>query len=227
MERKLTGPKRQANGFEVYYPVYSEPVVIKSTSSNLEQYGIKGRYNDMTFDRLKALGAPVEDREVYNQAYKYGAHIRDHITNGRGLILLGPVGTGKTSIAVSILRRAIEQGYNGYIISMISLLDTLQTLIKGPAEHYIKFENRIRNIPLLVLDDFGAEYSNAWVANKVESIISDRVGDRKSTIITTNLTVAQIKSSYDGRVYDRLKETSFLLRFKGQSNRKPLDNSEI
>lgn len=181
----------------------------------------------MTFDRLKALGAPVEDREVYNQAYKYGAHIRDHITNGRGLILLGPVGTGKTSIAVSILRRAIEQGYNGYIISMISLLDTLLTLSKGPTEHCIKFENRIRNIPLLVLDDFGAEYSNAWVANKVESIISDRVGDRKSTIITTNLTVAQIKSSYDGRVYDRLKETSFLLRFKGESNRKPLDNSKI
>lgn len=227
MGRMSTGPKRQANGFEVYYPVYSEPVVIKSTSSNLEQYGIKGRYNDMTFDRLKALGAPVEDREVYNQAYKYGAHIRDHITNGRGLILLGPVGTGKTSIAVSILRRAIEQGYNGYIISMISLLDTLQTLIKGPAEHYIKFENRIRNIPLLVLDDFGAEYSNAWVAKKIEAIISDRVGDRKSTIITTNLTVAQIKSSYDGRVYDRLKETSFLLRFKGKSKRDPLDISQI
>ncbi len=109
----------------------------------------------MTFSKLKQLGAPPEDKDVYNYAMKYAVHLNEHIKSGKGLIMMGPVGTGKTSLAISILRRAIEQGYNGYLISMMSLLDTLLVLSKGPAEHYLKFENRIRNCPLLVLDDFG------------------------------------------------------------------------
>lgn len=141
--------------------------------------------------------------------------------------MIGPVGTGKTSLAISILRKAIEQGYNGYLISMTSLFDTLLTLSKGPSEHYLKFENRIRNSPLLVLDDFGAEYTSEWVQQKVASIIADRVERSKSTIITSNLSVAQIKKAYDSRVYDRLKGTSFLISFKGKSQRQPLDINEI
>ena len=141
--------------------------------------------------------------------------------------MIGPVGTGKTSLAISILRKAIEQGYNGYLISMTSLFDTLLTLSKGHSEHYLKFENRIRNSPLLVLDDFGAEYASEWVQQKVASIIADRVERSKSTIITSNLSVEQIKKAYDSRVYDRLKGTSFLIAFKGKSQRQPLDINEI
>ena len=110
---------------------------------------------------------------------------------------------------------------------MISLLDTLLFLSKGPAEHYLKFESKIRNCPLLVLDDFGAEYDNKWVGNKVDAIISDRVERGRATIITTNLNVKQIKDGYDSRIYDRLKSTSFLLQFKGKSKRNSLKISEI
>lgn len=226
MAVKSTGRKVTPNGYEFYTPVYNEPIMVEK-KVDLSIYGIKGRYVDMTFDKLKAQGAPVEDRQAYNNAFKYGVHIREHITNGRGLIMIGPVGTGKTSLAISILRKAIEQGYNGYLISMTSLFDTLLTLSKGPSEHYLKFENRIRNSPLLVLDDFGAEYTSEWVQQKVASIIADRVERNKSTIITSNLSVAQIKKAYDSRVYDRLKGTSFLIKFEGKSQRQPLNINEI
>ena len=85
----------------------------------------------------------------------------------------------------------------------------------------------IKNTPLLVLDDFGAEYSSEWVKQKVTSIISERVEREKSIIITSNLSISQIKNSYDGRLYDRLKGTSFVLRFCGKSKRDPLDISKI
>lgn len=223
---KSTGPKKQENGYEFYTPHYPPSVAVER-QKDLSQYGIKGRYLDMTFSKLKQLGAPPEDKDVYNYAMKYAVHLNEHIKSGKGLIMMGPVGTGKTSLAISILRRAIEQGYNGYLISMMSLLDTLLVLSKGPAEHYLKFENRIRNCPLLVLDDLGAEYDNKWVSSKVDSIISDRVERGKATIITTNLSVQQIKKCYDSRIYDRLKETSFILSFKGKSKRDPLDISQI
>ena len=221
-----TGKTKQANGYEFYKPTYAPPIVI-DRQKDLSRYGIKGRYKDMDFDKLKEQGAPPEDKEAYNNAFKYSIHLSEHIRNGKGLILMGPVGTGKTSLAISILRKAIEQGYNGYLISMTSLFDTLLTLSKGPSEHYLKFENRIRNSPLLVLDDFGAEYTSEWVQQKVASIIADRVERSKSTIITSNLSVEQIKKAYDSRVYDRLKGTSFLIAFKGKSQRQPLDINEI
>ena len=118
----------------------------------------------MTFSKLKQLGAPPEDKDAYNCALKYAVHLNEHIKSGKGLIMMGPVGTGKTSL---------------------------------------------------------------WVSSKVDSIISDRVERGKATIITTNLSVQQIKKCYDSRIYDRLKETSFILSFKGKSKRDPLDISQI
>ena len=226
MAQTSTGKTKQENGYEFYKPTYTPPIMIER-QKDLSRYGIKGRYKDMDFDKLKELGAPPEDKETYNNAFKYSLHLSEHIRNGRGLILMGPVGTGKTCIAISILRTAINQGYNGYLISMTSLFDTLMVLSKGPSEHFLKFENMIKNTPLLVLDDFGAEYSSEWVKQKVTSIISERVEREKSIIITSNLSISQIKNSYDGRLYDRLKGTSFVLRFCGKSKRDPLDISKI
>lgn len=91
----------------------------------------------------------------------------------------------------------------------------------------MRFENRIKNSPLLVLDDFGAEYDNKLVVQKVNAIISDRVESRRPTILTTNLSVGQLQARYDARIYDRLKATSFVLKFEGQSKREAPNISEI
>ena len=164
---------------------------------------------------------------MYNNALKYGLHLPQHIRDGKGLLMTGPVGTGKTTLAVCILRWAINQGYRGYMISMTSLFDTLMILSKGPSEHFLKFENRIKSCPLLVLDDFGAEYDSAWVNNKVNSMLSDRVESKRSTILTTNMSIKQIQSGYNERVYDRMKQTLFVLTFKGKSQRSTLDIKDI
>jgi DNA replication protein DnaC len=226
MARTSTGKTKQANGYEFYKPTYAPPIVIER-QKDLSRYGIKGRYKDVTFETLKAQGAPADDREMYNNALKYGMHLPQHIREGKGLIMTGPVGTGKTSLAVCILRWAINQGYRGYMISMTSLFDTLMMLSKGPSEHYLKFESRIQNCPLLVLDDFGAEYDSEWVKNKVNSMLSERVERKRSTILTTNMSIKQIQSGYNERVYDRMKQTLFVLTFKGESQRRALDIKDI
>ena len=223
---RSTGQRKQENGYEFYTPKYADPVVVERRD-DLEQYGIKGRYKDVTFEALKAQCAPAEDREMYSNALKYGMHLPQHIRDGKGLIMTGPVGTGKTTLAVCILRWAINQGYRGYMISMTSLFDTLMMLSKGPSEHYLKFESRIQNCPLLVLDDFGAEYDSEWVKNKVNSMLSERVERKRSTILTTNMSIKQIQSGYNERVYDRMKQTLFVLTFKGKSQRSTLDIKDI
>ena len=91
---------------------------------------------------------------------------------------------------------------------MPELLDKLVSFTKGDSKGRADFENKIRSVSLLVLDDMGAEYQNDWVLNKVDAIITHRYNEMLPIIITTNLRLKEIKQSYMLRVYDRLKQTS-------------------
>ena len=66
-------------------------------------------------------------------------------------------------------------------------IEYMLTLSKGDSVAFLNYEQKLRNIPLLLLDDFGAEYSKSeWVAAKVESIIIDRYNRMRPIILTTN-----------------------------------------
>lgn len=58
------------------------------------------------------------------------------------------------------------------MISMPSLLDIMLTLSKGDRVAFLNYEQKLRNIPLLLLDDFGAEYSKSdWVHTKLKALL--------------------------------------------------------
>lgn len=143
-----------------------------------------------------------------------------NIKQGRGLILSGSVGTMKTTLAIAILRKQIDRGGNGLFVPMCSLLDNLFTMRECNKEEWVRYEQKIRNTPLLVLDDLGGEDNGqAWVLSKVDSIITERYNRLKSTIVTTNLLPKKIQMNYSGRIVDRLRSTSEMLVFEGESLR--------
>jgi len=73
---------------------------------------------------------------------------------------------------------------------------------------------------LLLLDDFGAEYSKSdWVSSKVESIIIDRYNRMKPIILTTNYSDTWTEENYSQRIYDRLRGEYAVAIFNGESHR--------
>lgn len=207
---------------EFFYPVYDEPVVIQTNvNTTYTAVGIPKRYYDMDFDWLRKYGSfPKENAEAYDVVKKYSDNLKVNLDSGKGLILRGPAGTGKTSIAVSILKQAMALDKGCLMISMPNLLDTMLTLSKGDNVAYLRFEQKLRNIPLLLLDDFGAEYSKSdWVPSKVESIIIDRYNRMKPIILTTNYSDAWTEKNYSQRVYDRLRGEYAVAIFNGESHR--------
>ncbi|MDU2806075.1 MAG: ATP-binding protein [Veillonella sp.] len=207
---------------EFFYPVYDEPVVIQTNvNTTYAAVGIPKRYYDMDFDWLRKHGSfPKENAEAYDAVKKYSDNLKANLDSGKGLILRGPAGTGKTSIAVSILKQAMELGKGCLMISMPNLLDTMLTLSKGDNVAYLRFEQKLRNIPLLLLDDFGAEYSKSdWIPSKVESIIIDRYNRMKPIILTTNYSDAWTEKNYSQRVYDRIRGEYAVAIFNGESHR--------
>ena len=131
----------------------------------------------------------------------------------------------KTTMAVAVLRAWMEMGGHGLMIPMCSLIDNLFTM-QGDVR--AQYEHRIRNVSLLVLDDLGGENTDqSWVLAKVDSIITERYNKMLATIITTNLPQSGLEDTYTGRVFDRLRSTSYYLRFAGESERSTLRRAQI
>lgn len=207
---------------EFFYPVYDKPVVIKNDiNGDYAAVGIPRRYYDMDFGWLRKHGSfPKENSEAYAVVKQYVDNLEANLKSGKGLILRGPAGTGKTSIAVSILKEAMKLGRGCLMISMPNLLDNMLTLSKGDNVAYLSYEQKLRNIPLLLFDDFGAEYSKSdWVASKVESVIIDRYNRMKPIILTTNYSETWTAENYSQRIYDRLRGEYKEAIFNGASHR--------
>ena len=208
--------------YEFYQPIYESPIVVRDEKSKAyDLAGIPKRYATMSFDWLREHGTfPAENKKAYAIVKAYADNLKYNLDFGKGLILRGPAGTGKTSIAVSVLKRAIDMGKGGMMISMPNLLDNMLTLSKGDNVAFMDYERKLRNIPLLLLDDFGAEYSKSeWVSAKVESIIIDRYNRMKPIVLTTNYSDSWTKDHYSQRIYDRLRGEYEEAIFKGASHR--------
>lgn len=183
--------------------------------------GIPKRYYDMSFEYLKQHGTfPKENTEAYRIVNEYRQNLEQNLNTGKGLILRGPAGTGKTSLGVCLLKEALAIGKGCLMLSMPNLLDNMLTLSKGDNVAFMNYEQKLRNIPLLLLDDFGAEYAKSeWVSAKVESIIIDRYNRMRPIILTTNYSEGWTKDHYSQRIYDRLRGEYQEAIFMGTSHR--------
>ena len=186
---------------------------------DLEKRGIYRRYWNCTFEELERNGIPSQVQSQYAQVKQYISHMHENWDAGIGMILKGPVGTMKTSMAVAALIEHLKAGHSGLFVPMVSMLDNIFTMKARNKDEWLAYEDRIRNTGLLVLDDLGAEYHQEWVLSKVDAIISERYNRMKPIIITTNLTGDELKGKYAERVYDRLKNTSKVINFTGKSLR--------
>lgn len=217
----MTGCTAKAD-YEFIKPIYDKPVIIqKDKNQTYSVAGIPKRYYDMSFEYLKQHGKfPKENAEAYRIVSDYRQNIEQNLSTGKGLILRGPAGTGKTSLGVCLLKEVLAIGKGCLMISMPNLLDNMITLSKGDSVAFLNYEQKLRNIPLLLLDDFGAEYSKSeWVAAKVESIIIDRYNRMRPIILTTNYSEGWTKDHYSQRIYDRLRGEYQEAIFMGASHR--------
>jgi DNA replication protein DnaC len=199
---------------------------ILDMAQRLEGHGVYKRFRNATIKNMDRRGIPADCKSQWEIVKDYAANLQRNINNGSGIILVGPVGTMKTTMAVSVLRELIDKRDAGYFIPMVSLLDMLNQSRDRHDGSLYKLEQRIRTTQLLVLDDLGAEYDHTWVQAKVDAIITERYNRMKSTIITSNLGRDEIRDRYQQRIFDRLKETSIIVTFKGKSQRKPMRTKE-
>jgi len=109
-------------------------------------------------------------------------------TEGRGLLLTGNIGSGKTHLVVGLLRELIEQrGATGIFCDYRDLLKQIQNSY-NPQVSTTELEilRPVFDAEILVLDELGAVKPTDWVWDTVAHVLNTRYNDKKTTLITTN-----------------------------------------
>ena len=138
---------------------------------------------------------------------------------GKGLLLFGTVGTGKTYFAACIANALIDGGFTVVMTNFTRILNQLQ----GMKEDKQKFIDSFNRYSLLIIDDLGVERSTEFAQEQVFNIIDSRYRAGLPFIITTNLTSDEIKKPQDvcySRIYDRILERCFPVEMSGMSRRR-------
>ena len=126
------------------------------------------------------------DSAVVRMARDFAHSIDEQLNAGRGLWFMGPVGTGKTTLAMLVSKAALEAGRSVAIYSLPRLLNEIRDTHRAERSH-IDLLDRLTAVDLLHIDDVGAERKNEWVLEELYSIVNARYEEERSMVITTNI----------------------------------------
>ena len=147
--------------------------------------GIGRRFLEVSFEREPIVSL---DSVVLRQVRGFVRSLEDNLEAGRGLWFDGPVGTGKTSLAILVAKAAKQAGRSYAVYPVPRLLAEIKrTFDRDASDSYLGFFRRLCSVDLLVLDDLGAERQTEWVLEQLYSIVNERWQDRRSIVITTNI----------------------------------------
>jgi len=144
---------------------------------------IPRRYRDAAFDR-----PPVTeiDPHIVAATRRFADGVDERLDTGRGLWFMGPVGTGKTTLAMLVSKAALRAGRSVAIFSLPRLLNEIRDTHRADRSH-LDLLDRLTAVDLLHVDDIGAERTNEWVLEELYSIVNARYEDQRSMVITTNI----------------------------------------
>lgn len=152
---------------------------------------------------------------IYPSALRFAEEFEEK--PGENLFLTGPTGTGKTYLSNCIARAVTAKCHSVFYTNAADLFDLFSEKHFGGTENELaagRIEEAYR-CELLIIDDLGSEMGSSFTNSRLFMIINHRLSSRLSTIISSNLSLNQIRNNYGDRVVSRLMGNYTVLPFYG------------
>jgi DNA replication protein DnaC len=163
--------------------------------SDLERFSQLDPFRNKTFANFDNKVPGVD--KAFNYARKFAVDPQGW------LVMIGPAGCGKTHLAAAIANHALANRIQALFTVVPDLLDHLRAAFAPTSE--ILFDElfeRVRSVPLLILDDLGTEYPTPWAREKLYQFLNYRYNCYMPTVVTSNRSL----ESLDERIHSRMSD---------------------
>ena len=174
-----------------------------------------GLYDDRP-DPMTGVAPRQHMETVFNICYDYALNFRQGRSN---LLFRGGTGLGKTFLSACIAREVSQQGFSVVYETAVSAMEAFEAQrFSRDSEDAGRADDQVRRLTgcdLLILDDLGTEMVTEYTRSALYTLVNDRLLHRKRTVISTNLTAAQMEKRYTPQLMSRLEGEYQVLPFVG------------
>jgi DNA replication protein DnaC len=160
------------------------------------------RYRGASFDRPPVLGMP---EAVVSEVRSYVRNLNTRLQEGRGMWLVGDVGTGKTTLAMIVSAAALDAGHSVAIYSLPRLLNLIRDEV-GSENSLLDLLDRLSAVDLLHIDDLGAQHTTPWRLEQLYSIVDARYQAGRPIVATTNLMPTALAEQMGRQIHTTVTE---------------------
>ena len=183
-----------------------------------EQSGIREMLEKENFSSLSYEYYEGESLERFQNTVKECRNfIKTFDSDYHNLFFYGTVGTGKSFLSGCIAKELIESGHSVIYFSASGLFETLSRNMFDykNKDDVLRFHEDLYGCDLLIIDDLGTEYTSNVAVSVFFSLLNERHLGQKSTIISTNLSLEDLRNRYSDRVFSRITNQYTICKFTG------------
>ena len=187
-----------------------------------EQSNIREMLRSENFDSLSYEYYEGDDlarfKKAVNTCHNF---IKNFNSDYHNLFFYGTVGTGKSFLSGCIAKELIESGHSVIYFSATALFDLLSRNSFDPKsrEELRTAYADLYQCDLLIVDDLGTELTNQFVTSQLFSLLNERHMGKKATIISTNLSLEELRNRYSERIFSRVTSNYEICKLSGQDIR--------
>ncbi len=173
-------------------------------------------YSDDEINPTTGLSSLETVKHAVNKCNDF---IDDFDNKPKNLLFYGDTGVGKTFLSNCVAKELLEKGYSVIYFTAFQLFDILSKGVFDRDADAIAAHQNIFDCDLLIIDDLGTENSNSFTTSQLFLCVNERILRQKSTIISTNLDLIELKNNYSERTISRISSNYTVIKLFGDDIR--------
>ncbi len=204
---------------------YCECVELLAKKIQTEELSNGAPFSDCRFDNFNLDYYPndgeskISPKLRMEKNFSFIKKFAEEFPKGENLLFIGGTGLGKTHLSIALGNELLKKGYSVYYASADEFISNLERERYNRSNLKIDVYETSNDCDLLIIDDLGTEFLTNFGKSAIYNIINSRILKGKSTIVNTNLTMAEIAEKYTPRVSSRFIGNYVSLLFDGKDIR--------